>query len=285
MPFNIVVPRLFVGQGSNVQAAGASQSTQQLYQPIQQQYQGNQQLQPNIQQYQPNQQLQPNIQQYQPTQQPNQQQLQPDIQQFQPNQQPYAATPGGYALPPTQPQPLFLGQTLQQGNVPQQGGVSFVSPAAPQYIVSSAPPQYLVSTPTTPIAGPGQVFLTATPDGMTTQPVMYSTPVSPAAGNDCRLIGELDYIELSGSLHMNEDILRLFCNLKNVLWKETMVHLAAVTPMYSRTPDERPPSPTTIPLIRPHFVWRTVVSVRIRIPHERPSLLYDHTHVILRVVV
>ena len=23
---------------------------------------------------------------------------------------------------------------------------------------------------------------------------------------------------------------------------------------YSRTPDERPPSPTTIPLIRPHFV-------------------------------
>ena len=27
------------------------------------------------------------------------------------------------------------------------------------------------------------------------------------------------------------------------------------------------------------------VSVRIRIPHERPSLLYDHTNVILRVVV
>ena len=54
---------------------------------------------------------------------------------------------------------------------------------------------------------------------------------------------------------------------------------------YSRTPDERPPSPTTIPLIRPHFVWRTVVSVRIRIPHERPSLLYDHTNVILKVVV
>ena len=53
----------------------------------------------------------------------------------------------------------------------------------------------------------------------------------------------------------------------------------------SRTPDERPPSPTTTPLIRPHFVWRTVVSVRIRIPHERPSLLYDHTNVILRVVV
>ena len=53
----------------------------------------------------------------------------------------------------------------------------------------------------------------------------------------------------------------------------------------SRTPDERPPSPTTIPLIRPHFVWRTVVSVRIRIPHEQPSLLYDHTNVILRVVV
>ena len=54
---------------------------------------------------------------------------------------------------------------------------------------------------------------------------------------------------------------------------------------YSRTPDERPPSPTTIPLIRPHFVWRTVVSVRIRIPRERPSLLYDHANVILRVVV
>ena len=54
---------------------------------------------------------------------------------------------------------------------------------------------------------------------------------------------------------------------------------------YSRTPDERPPSPTTIPLIWPHFVWRTVVSVCIRIPHERPSLLYDHTNVILRVVV
>ena len=56
-------------------------------------------------------------------------------------------------------------------------------------------------------------------------------------------------------------------------------------PRYSGTPDERPPSPTTIPLIRPHFVWRTAVSVRIRIPHERPSLLYDHTNVILRVVV
>ena len=55
--------------------------------------------------------------------------------------------------------------------------------------------------------------------------------------------------------------------------------------LYSRTPDERPPSPTTIPLIRPHFVWRTGVYVRIRIPHERPSLLYDHTNVILRVVV
>ena len=55
--------------------------------------------------------------------------------------------------------------------------------------------------------------------------------------------------------------------------------------LYSRTPDERPPSPTTIPLIRPHFVWRTGHSVCIRIPHERPSLLYDHTNVILRVVV
>ena len=55
--------------------------------------------------------------------------------------------------------------------------------------------------------------------------------------------------------------------------------------LYSRTPDERPPSPTTIPLIRPHFVWRTVVYVRIRIPHEWPFLLYDRTNVILRVVV
>ena len=54
---------------------------------------------------------------------------------------------------------------------------------------------------------------------------------------------------------------------------------------YSRTPVERPPSPTTIPLIRPHFVWRTVLSFCIRIPHERPSLLYDHTNVIMRVVV
>ena len=50
---------------------------------------------------------------------------------------------------------------------------------------------------------------------------------------------------------------------------------------YSRTPDEWPPSPTTIPLIRPHFVWRTGHSVCVRIPHERPSLLYDHTNVIL----
>ena len=67
-------------------------------------------------------------------------------------------------------------------------------------------------------------------------------------------------------------------------WK---IHLAIpnTNNRYSRTPDERPPSPTTIPLIWPHFVWRTVVSVRIRIPHERPSLLYDHTNVLVRVVV
>ena len=184
MALTIVVPWLFAGQGSNVQGA-------EIHQPNQQPYQ--QQYQPNQQYYQPNQ------QQYQPTQQPNQPQLQPNVQQFQPNQQPYAATPGGYALPPTQGQPLVVGQPLQQGNAPpQQGGVSFVSPAAPQYLVSPAAPQslvspaapqYLVSTPTTPIAGPGQVFLTATPDGMTTQPVMYSTPVSPVAGNDRRLIG------------------------------------------------------------------------------------------------
>ena len=49
--------------------------------------------------------------------------------------------------------------------------------------------------------------------------------------------------------------------------------------MYSRTPVERPPSPMTTPLIRPHFEWRTGLSFCIRIPHERPSLLYDHTNV------
>ena len=44
--------------------------------------------------------------------------------------------------------------------------------------------------------------------------------------------------------------------------------------LYSRTPDERPPSPTTIPLIRPHFVWRTVFPVCM-IPDQRPSLWRD----------
>ena len=45
---------------------------------------------------------------------------------------------------------------------------------------------------------------------------------------------------------------------------------------YSRTPDERPPSPTTIPLIRPYFVWRTVGNAhymnpsRATIPLIRP---------------
>ena len=32
-----------------------------------------------------------------------------------------------------------------------------------------------------------------------------------------------------------------------------MVNLSSIS-IYSRTPVERPPSPTTIPLIRPHFV-------------------------------
>ena len=43
---------------------------------------------------------------------------------------------------------------------------------------------------------------------------------------------------------------------------------------YSRTPVERPPSPTTIPLIRPCFVWRTVFSDCV-IPDQRPSLRRD----------
>ena len=43
---------------------------------------------------------------------------------------------------------------------------------------------------------------------------------------------------------------------------------------YSRTPVERPPSPATIPLIRPYFVWRTVFSV-CTIPDQRPSLWRD----------
>ena len=53
---------------------------------------------------------------------------------------------------------------------------------------------------------------------------------------------------------------------KNYTWITNLTNSTRAK-YYSRTPDERPPSPTTIPLIRPHFVWRTVVSVRIRIPH------------------
>ena len=70
---------------------------------------------------------------------------------------------------------------------------------------------------------------------------------------------------------------------KNVSVMNRVKHVltsSALYSLYSRTPDERPPSPTTIPLIRPHFVWRTGVSVRIRIPHERPSLLYSRTPLI-----
>ena len=44
--------------------------------------------------------------------------------------------------------------------------------------------------------------------------------------------------------------------------------------LYSRTPVERPPSPTTILLIRPYFVWRTVFSV-CAVPDRRPSLKRD----------
>ena len=44
--------------------------------------------------------------------------------------------------------------------------------------------------------------------------------------------------------------------------------------LYSRTPVEPPPSPLTIPLIRPYFVWRTVYSV-CAIPDQRPSLRRD----------
>ena len=44
--------------------------------------------------------------------------------------------------------------------------------------------------------------------------------------------------------------------------------------LYGRTPAERPPSPTTIPLIRPYFVCRTLFSV-CTIPDQRPSLRRD----------
>ncbi len=52
--------------------------------------------------------------------------------------------------------------------------------------------------------------------------------------------------------------------------------ISSALPMcsYSRTPVERPPSPATIPLIRPYFVWRTVFSV-CTIPDQRPSLWRD----------
>ena len=46
------------------------------------------------------------------------------------------------------------------------------------------------------------------------------------------------------------------------------------TSRYSGTPVERPPSPTTIPLIRPYVVWRTLFSV-CTIPDQRPSLRRD----------
>ncbi len=44
--------------------------------------------------------------------------------------------------------------------------------------------------------------------------------------------------------------------------------------MYSRTPVERSPSPTTIPLVRPYFVGRTVFSV-CAVPDQWPSLKCD----------
>ena len=40
---------------------------------------------------------------------------------------------------------------------------------------------------------------------------------------------------------------------------------------YSRTPVERPPSPTTIPLIWPYFVWRTLFSVVRSLTNDHPS--------------
>ncbi|KAI0228191.1 Centriolin [Lamellibrachia satsuma] len=161
------------GQGSNIQG-GIPQSSGVPFQQNQQQpFQQNQQ--PLLQ----NQQLFPQNQQpFQQNQQPllQNQQLFPQNQQpFQQIQQPatYAVAPGGFVQPSASGQ--FPGQVLQQGNVPQGGGVTFMSPVAPGS-------QFLVSTPTTttPIAGPGQVFMQSTPDGRTTQPVMFSTPISPA---------------------------------------------------------------------------------------------------------
>ena len=96
-------------------------------------------------------------------------------------------------------------------------------------------------------------------------------------GNDLIQISSVAFHSFLGRI-----LVRFSCRAWQVC---ELLHWNVVLWCYSRTPDERPPSPTTIPLIRPHFVWRTVVSVRIRIPHERPSLLCDHTNVILRVVV
>ena len=61
-------------------------------------------------------------------------------------------------------------------------------------------------------------------------------------------------------------------------WGETIAMLSMLpvnhNEDYSRTPVERPPSPATIPLIRPYFVWRTVFSV-CTIPDQRQSLWRD----------
>ncbi|KAK2177182.1 hypothetical protein NP493_614g00022 [Ridgeia piscesae] len=121
--------------------------------------------------------FQPNQQQYQL----NQQQFPQNRQQFTQNppqnQQPvFVQAPGGFVIPTAQGATPAPGQVVQQGTVPQGAGVTFMPPGTPGG-------QYIVSTPTTttPIAGPGQVFLQATPDGRTTHPVMFSTPLSPAA--------------------------------------------------------------------------------------------------------
>ena len=118
---------------------------------------------------------------FQPTQQQyqlNQQQFPQNRQQFPQNQQPvFVQAPGGFMIPTAQGATPTPGQVLQQRAGPQGAGVTFMPPA-------TSGRQYLVSTPTTttPIVGPGQVFLQATPDGRTTHPVMFSTPISPAAG-------------------------------------------------------------------------------------------------------
>ena len=67
----------------------------------------------------------------------------------------------------------------------------------------------------------------------------------------------------------------LAMQLQLLYWKERSMQQwllgARYLYYYSRTPVERPPSPTTIPLIRPYFVWRTVFSVCV-ITDRRPSL-------------